>query len=497
MINSVIIYPRKSRDDIKREMETGEDILTAMTNLLIATCDRLNIPNREILPEIGSADTIEGRPVFSRIIYELLPSGKYQGIVVREISRLGRGNFTDAGTIYDAIIDYKIYIVTPQKTYDPTNKMDLKMLRWELFQAREEYESIKDRLWTYRDARAQQGFASGGPCTLGYGSIRGKFFIIPEEAEIVKSIFQMRAEGVSYREIASILNSSHKRPRKGGKFGKSTITKIIHNKKYIGISEWMGREYPGQTPPIIPVELWNKVHKEVNPSQSHRPVVPRDNDYLVELYCHECGSRMYGNSDISSRVLVDGTKRIYKSKLVYVCEERKRFHVCNNRQKSADMVHKTVFEELEKVVLNKNLVRDIMANHEKTLSQNIGNLQASLISKQKIIKQKESFIAKVKKDYAEGDLSAALYSEHREQTEKELDALNAECQKLQTLIRKTSEVTINPKLMVNTIRDKLKQWDYLENRAKKALIKAFFTRIEISSSDEFFITRSLPHSLDF
>lgn len=73
--------------------------------------------------------------------------------------------------------------------------------------AREEYEMTKERLAYGKDQKAKKGYAPNYIATLGLESVRGKIYIIEEEAQLVREIFEMRAKGMSYQSIADILNS--------------------------------------------------------------------------------------------------------------------------------------------------------------------------------------------------------------------------------------------------------------------------------------------------
>ncbi|HUS88035.1 MAG TPA: recombinase family protein, partial [Desulfosporosinus sp.] len=178
-----IMYLRKSREDEQREKNTGEDTLQIHRERLTALCQHRNINFTE-RAEVVSGDSISGRPWFTHILDVDIPSELYDCIVVTEISRLGRGDMEDAGRIYKTLINYNIKIVTPNRTYDPTNSSDLRQLRFELFLSREEYEGIKERLWNNRNYKATQGYAGNNIVTLGFRQHRGNVEIIPEEANL-------------------------------------------------------------------------------------------------------------------------------------------------------------------------------------------------------------------------------------------------------------------------------------------------------------------------
>lgn len=491
-INEAIMYLRKSRDDIEREQRTGEDVLQLHRTRLSEFLTGRGIKWAE-RAEVKSGDTIKARPVFQKVLKEDIPSGQYQAICVTEISRLGRGDMEDAGRIYKTLIRYNIWVITPHKDYNPQNPADLRQIRFELFLSREEYELIKERLWSARDQRAKQGFAANYIVTLGYDQNRGRVFVIPEEAELVREIFEMRADNMSYQEIADVLNQRGLITKRGTQYYSSTIQKIIKNQRYIGKSKWRGQYYNSQAPAIVPLELWNQVHREVNPNRTVRKKLSRlDNPYLVELYCHDCGSRMYGERAVIDRVLANGQYVRYNEYGIYVCVGRKnKENKCVHRVR-AELVHDAVRQELSKMAYDKAIIKELIRDRQRRLEFDTGGLQDKIDSKNNQIKQKEAFLLKCKEDYKKGELAAALYSEFYEDTIKEIDVLKAE---IKTIKRKLEKATIkveSPELVLQKLRATLDDWEHIPNRDKKITIASFLPRVEISKNGVLFIERIIP-----
>ncbi|WP_321021863.1 recombinase family protein, partial [Enterocloster bolteae] len=70
---------------------------------------------------------------------------------------------------------------------------------------------------------------------LGYRMAGGKILIVPEQAELVKEVFQAYSEGNSLYQLArrltdhGALNANHKPVWNHG-----TVGKILENRKYLG-----------------------------------------------------------------------------------------------------------------------------------------------------------------------------------------------------------------------------------------------------------------------
>jgi DNA invertase Pin-like site-specific DNA recombinase/archaellum component FlaC len=492
-----IMYLRKSREDVKYEKETGEDVLEAHRARLTEALTRLGHTWTE-RAEVKSGDTISGRPKFQQVLYQDIPSGK-QFISVTEIPRLGRGKMKVAGEIYETIIEYNTFIITPNKTYDPTNPADLRQIRFELFMSREEYENTKERLWNGRHYRATQGFAGNYIVTLGFRQSRGKVEIIPEEAALVEEIFNLRSEGYSYQEIADYLNSRGLKSKRGTVYHHSTVKRILHNPRYIGLARWMGKLYKAKHPAIINNELWEKV-QDVNKERTHtRRESKDDSPYLVDLYCHECGRRMYGEINHPWKMSSKGEKLVY-TRAIYICRGRKNERIRQGGPKcthqiNQSIVHEKVFEELKKIVYDTSIFAELAKEREARHGGSAEHLEAQLENLNKQIKLKNEFLSRLENDYESGSITGLLYSKHVEKTSREISAMETRIKKLSSEISK-SKVKINtPDEIKSIIQTFIENWDSYPNKSKKIIIRSFLPRIEVDKQKTFYIARSLPFSI--
>lgn len=487
-----ILYLRKSREDEQYEKSTGEDVLQTHRERLAQLCKTKDITFDE-RAEVRSGDTIAGRPKFQHVLDIDLPSGLYSCIIVTEISRLGRGDMEDAGRIYKTIILHNIKIVTPNKIYDPTNPSDLRQLRFELFMSREEYESIKERLWNNRNYRATQGYAGNYIVTLGFRQSRGIVEIIPEEAKLVQEIFTMRSEGYSFQEIADYFNYRGLKTKRGTQYYETTIYKILNNPRYIGISRWKGKEYEAKHPAIIADDLWRSV-QEIN---IERHPIKRgsknDNPYLVELFCHECGSRMYGDHTRPTKI-VNGVKTVYEGRDIYVCNGRRTKPKCSHIVR-ADAIHTRVFQELKTIIANPYIFAEIAKERESKLGLDSNSLTDQMNDLNKQIKSKNELLEKVENDYEKGDLAALLYTKHVEKISKEVTALENRIKKIKADLSKSTIKIDSPSEIQLILKDLLSYWDSHTNKSKKMIIRSFLPRIEVDKLGNFYIARSLPDSI--
>lgn len=123
--------------------------------------------------------------------------------------------------------------------------------------AQMEKENVRMRAGEGRHIKAKTGGYSGGSTPYGYTVIDGNLVIDPEEAEIVKEIFDLRDnQHLPLLTISEKLDEEGKSPRKGKRFYPSSVKSVIDNRKtYEGYYHYKGYKngewVKGQHEPIL------------------------------------------------------------------------------------------------------------------------------------------------------------------------------------------------------------------------------------------------------
>lgn len=346
-IEEIINYLRRSRQDEERERRTGEDVLKEQKEIMDRVLEPLGIPYDQET-EVGSGDKISTRPVFQGII-EKLRAGKYQAIAVKEISRMGRGSYTDMGVIYDLIVDNRIFIITPYRVYDPRNPADLRQIRFDLFMSREEFETTRERLFGGRvnNAMAGRWVAGAAPFGYKYNKDTKRLEIDEVEAAVVRTIFDYYVNGVptedggrrevSFRALATYLTRKTPllTPRGKSNWSPHPLKQLITNERYIGTLKFRTTERANGKiverpedehiivedafPPIIDLDLWDKAQAKVNDS-AHKPRNKMDFSpcELAGLcVCKECGRRMVRQYSVQHYKKKDGSVNVYHKEFLW------------------------------------------------------------------------------------------------------------------------------------------------------------------------------------
>ena len=177
--------------------------------------------------------------------------------------------------------------------------------------AQEEYEEKSEAIkWTFKK-RFEQGQLIVNPNTpLGYKfNEDGQLVVVPEEAKIVKRIYESYAKGVGTAEIARRLNKDGYTTAHGRQFLASTILYIIKNEKYKGdamlqkyvvadgkkiknMGEAQQYYVENDHEPIVSRELWDTCQRMIERHKTSEYVRAENREFdpfKGKIVCGKCG----------------------------------------------------------------------------------------------------------------------------------------------------------------------------------------------------------------
>lgn len=236
-------YLRKSRADMELEKLKKFDTLKQHEKFLKDRANQLGIKIRKIYREVVSGESIQERPEMQEVLKNV-ETGTIDGILVVEVERLTRGDAKDQGTVTQAFKYSNTKIITLNKIYDPNSDEDEEYFEFGLFMSRREYKTINRRMQRARIANVLDGKYCASEPPFGYKKVRvkyGKGYTlepVSEEAEIVKEMYQKRADSMGYDIICNWLNTLDFKPKKSDVWTPATIKGMLSNPIYIGKIRW-------------------------------------------------------------------------------------------------------------------------------------------------------------------------------------------------------------------------------------------------------------------
>ena len=181
------------------------------------------------------------RPGFDEIIYGEVSNPPFEAVIVAKSDRVAR----DINVYYYykmMLMKKNIKLISIAEDFGQFGVFANMLEAFTLCVAEMERDNINKRTSAGRKVKAGKGGYSGGRAPLGYKVQDGGLVINPDEAAIVRKIFEMRDNGMTMMEIVSTLNKEGIQTRNGGEWVISTVQSILnHRKTYEGFYRY-GKE---------------------------------------------------------------------------------------------------------------------------------------------------------------------------------------------------------------------------------------------------------------
>ena len=172
-------------------------------------------------------------------MFDAIRSGDVEAVVVYKLDRLSRKQKDTMTIIEDIFLENNVYLYSLNEALDTSTPWGRAMIGILSAFNQMESETIQMRTTDGRLAKAKKGGYAGGKPPLGYRSIDGELVIVPSEAEIVRTIFDMRKSGKTLMGIAEELNKAGYRSKTGNLFRHSAVQKILDNEQvYRGVHKY-------------------------------------------------------------------------------------------------------------------------------------------------------------------------------------------------------------------------------------------------------------------
>lgn len=180
----------------------------------------------------GITGTKDNRPEFMRLL-EDCRKGKIDLVITKSITRFARNTVVLLDTIRELKLLGIDVFFEKENMHSISKNGELMLTLLAMYAEEESRSASENQKW-----RIQKMFEQGRPNTgrmLGYYLKDGQLTIIPEEAEIVRMIFEDYLSGMGRLAIANKLNGLHVPTVRGGKeWREGAIYLILRNEKYTG-----------------------------------------------------------------------------------------------------------------------------------------------------------------------------------------------------------------------------------------------------------------------
>ena len=309
---------------------------------LYAERNQILLPKEFIFVDAGiSGRKTKNRPAFNEMIGLAKRNPKpFDVILVWKFSRFARNR--EDSIVYKSMLrkEHNIDVVSVSEDIGDDK---LSILIEAIIEAMDEFYSINleeevQRGMTEKAKREGVLLIPG----FGYKVENGEYIVVPEEAEIIRKVFNDYVNGKGLLTIAKALNAMGIKTHRGNKIENRTVEYWLNNPLYIGKTRWnpdgkLSRNYTADTAiitdgphePIIDIETWDKAQKKMQKQKARfRKFFNSDRKGLSHwltgiLRCEKCGKVLsyqggYFGCSERSRGKCDGVGYIKAEKIANI-----------------------------------------------------------------------------------------------------------------------------------------------------------------------------------
>lgn len=175
--------------------------------------------------------TKDARPEFQRLLTDCR-AGAIDLILTKSVSRFARNTLTTLKSVRELkALGIDCYF-EEEHIHSMSEDGELVLTLLASYAQEESFSASENCKWKIR-----HGFQDGKPTytsPFGYEMINSKLVVIPDEAEIVKTIFALYLSGLGKNAIVKELTERGITTRKGHRFSESVIASMLKNEKYAG-----------------------------------------------------------------------------------------------------------------------------------------------------------------------------------------------------------------------------------------------------------------------
>lgn len=356
-----------------------------------------------------SGKSIAGRAEFQRMMKDIEEKEEVDYVIVWKLSRFGR-NAKDTLNSLEILQKHKAELCTVVERLDSGDKMGKFMLTMLSALAEMERENIIEQTNNGKKYNALDGNWNGGAAPYGYKLVDKKLVVVPEEAEIVKEIFNKFVyTNCGYNGVTGLLNKANITPRQTKRLDRkameesgtdekiylpvmedwySTIVKkILDSPVYCGKIRWGhenvvredGKErrkkgenvilVDGIHEAIISEELWKQAQEKRRNTGVAFGRPASNNEFIRNMLngvakCPNCGNGMIAHKEIYKKK--NGESSPYYN---YICGyyNNHKNGKCKRNSIKADYLEGAVIDEITRYIRRPNLLEDITKHLGKKL----------------------------------------------------------------------------------------------------------------------------------
>lgn len=417
-----------------------------------------------------SGKRIAGHPETQRMLSDIR-SGKITALIFSKLARLAR-NTSELLEFADMFRKSGADLVSLQESIDtstPAGRLFYTMLA---AMAQWEREEIVERINASVPIRAKLGKPLGGAAPYGYQWQDRKLVIHPEEGPIRKMMHEIFLETRRKKAVASRLNNSGYRTRKGVKFCAATVGRLIQDSTAKGMhrtnytrrtgndegwefkpeSDWV--IHPVE--PLISEELWQQCNDLLGARGPVNKPSKRTAHLFAGLVFCGCGAKMYVPSNSPK----------------YICP------TCRNKIPATDLEN-IFFEQLQSFLVSPEQINAYLGRAQDTLIDK----KSVLNSRQKELEKTRHEVEKTYRLYLDNQLTGDAFGKFFKPIEERQKQLEEEVPRIQAEIDFMTISALSSDQVMSDAHTLEAQWPTLPKEEKRNIVECITDKITVAKGE--------------
>jgi len=421
------------------------------------------------------------RPALQRLIDDI-ERGDVDMVVVYKVDRLSR-SLLDFSRMMERFEKKSVGFVSITQHFDTSSSMGRLVLNVLLSFAQFERELISERTRDKIAAARRRGKYTGGPPVIGYRvdhDLRA-LVVVPEEAAIVRLVFELYLKTRSIGIVAERLNTlGHTQKRHitrkervigGRRWNKDAVHRVLRNPLYMGKVRQKKELYLGEHEALVGIEVFEKVQRIlIERSTGRGPRRSRRPDFLLTgiLRCFACDSAMgatIGRGQSGKRY------RYYRC-----CKASNEGTACPTGYLPADEIETAVIAQVRAAARQGSLQQQILAE----LNEDDGSRQQAQAQHERLTAQ----LAQLNEEahrllgaFSGAGAGTKLLVERLGELEAQMDRIRLDLSELDGRLRSCEAGRLEVERVIEFLNSFDELWGALVAEERRELLRSLVTRV--------------------